>query len=144
MGEWNAQRSLGWAVLCSSLAVPLFITSLVVLRVAHRQMRWAMRIVISLAFAVSALLGVQNLTLDGIVGVLRLGAEHDTQYAPGYSAIGFMGVRAGMSEQRFVELAGDPLEVYAIPQDPGLVGWRWTRSHGDTNYRLRVVLFGTA
>lgn len=64
-----------------------------------------------------ALLGVQFVAPDGAIGVFCLGTTHDTQYAPGYSTIGFMRVRTGMSAPRVRELAGTP---YTIPRDPGL------------------------
>jgi hypothetical protein len=63
----------------------------------------------------------------------------DTQFSPTYSATGFLRVSRGMREAEVEQLAGTPLERYQV--EPGLYGWRWTRSPHDSHYRVRSVLF---
>lgn len=52
MGARNVERVVGWAPLCSFLALPPFVASLVVLRVVRRGTSWATRFALSLAFAI--------------------------------------------------------------------------------------------
>lgn len=141
MSSWTFDRIVGWALLCVVLALPLALVVAGALRVVRPRMRWRARVSISLALALCTLIAVQVLTLDGVAGVFCLGGSHDTQYAPTYSWRGFMRVAQGMKESEVRELVGIPLDVYPLPHEPGLVGWRWTRSPADTNYRVRVVLF---
>jgi hypothetical protein len=65
----------------------------------------------------------------------------DTEFAPGYSAVGFWRVRAGMTPDEVVSLVGEPLERYPIQGHPNEEGWRWTRSPHSADYRVRVVRF---
>jgi hypothetical protein len=65
----------------------------------------------------------------------------DTEYATGYSALGFLRVRPGMTEAEVLSRVGEPLNRYAIASDPELHGWRWTRTPHDGNYSIRCVLF---
>jgi hypothetical protein len=86
---------------------------------------------------------VQFTLLDGWFGTLvdLTSAGDDTSSAADYSALGFWSVRAGMTQQRVLECVGEPLERYPIPNKPDMMGWRWTRSPHDMDYRVRVILF---
>jgi hypothetical protein len=72
--------------------------------------------------------------------LVRFAWEDDTEFAPGYSAVGFRLVRVGMSPAEGVAAVGPPLERYPIPETAD-EGWRWTRSPHDRSYRVRVIIF---
>jgi hypothetical protein len=66
--------------------------------------------------------------------------EDDTEFAPGYSALGFWLVRPGMSRAEVVAQIGAPLRRDP-PREAGEEVWRWTRSPHDSSYRERIVVF---
>lgn len=78
--------------------------------------------------------------LDGFSGcVLPLLFTEDTEYAPSYSHAAFLKLRKGMSYAEVATLLGPALEIY--PVEGSREGWRWSRSHGDRSYRVRVAIF---
>jgi hypothetical protein len=86
-------------------------------------------------------LSLPLIMLDGWPwALMRLAWEDDTQFAPGYSAVGFSLVSVGMTPAEVVAAVGPPLERYPIPES-GEEGWRWTRSPHHSSYRVRVVVF---
>jgi hypothetical protein len=135
-------RFVVWGVL---LAIPFLLVSgagWVVLSTARPRLSRQRRLVVSVVLATAVLGGIQVFTLDGVKGlVFSPGSLEDTEYAPGYSALGFFRVREGMRDEQVRGLLGEPLDTYPIRNDPRQVGWRWTRSPGDTDYRVRVVIF---
>ena len=66
--------------------------------------------------------------------------EDDTEFAPGYSPVGFWLVVPGMKQDDVERLAGPPLDRYTI-RNTADRGWRWSRSPNDGSYRVRVVVF---
>jgi hypothetical protein len=83
---------------------------------------------------------VPLLLLDGAIG-LPLAPFTDTEYAPRYSHLRFMKLRIGMTRAEVIDLVGEPL---SRDQNGSLEFWRYSRSPGDTHYRVRVVLFDPA
>ena len=67
----------------------------------------------------------------------------DTVYASGYSDIGFLRVKPGMTTEQVKSLLGTPLDAYGnVTHHPGWeMGMRWTKTAHDSHYRVRVVLF---
>ena len=63
----------------------------------------------------------------------------DTEFAPGYTTLGFLRIRQGMSSDEVVRCIGEPLRRY--PDNAGGERWFWTRSPHDSSYRIRAVLF---
>ena len=106
----------------------------------RKPLRWRLRAAAAVAVPLTAALHFGS--LDGwpwaafpyVVG-------DDTHFAPGYSALGFWNVRAGMTAEDVVARAGEPLERYPIDGHPDEEGWRWTRSPHSSHYRIRSVLF---
>jgi hypothetical protein len=81
----------------------------------------------------------QVVLLDGWPGTLLSWVEgHDTRYAAGYTPLGFLRVRRGMTEAEVIDLLGRPLDRYAPAPDS--VSLSWTRSAHKSNYRVRVVV----
>jgi hypothetical protein len=89
--------------------------------------------------AVAATAALPFVMLDGWPWALMpLVWEDDTEFAPGYSPVGFWSVSAGMSPDSVMTRAGAPLDRFP---EPGGERWRWTRSPHDSSYRERVVIF---
>ena len=78
--------------------------------------------------------------LDGLDGFLlsRLFQE-DTVYAEGYTDEGFRQVHIGMSETEVRQLLGDPLETYMPRQGVNRTSLQYSRSPGNTHYRIRAI-----
>lgn len=110
------------------------------------QPRWRRRLAFALAAALPLFVPVRCLTqrvlypLDGWDGAL-LGAllGHDTEFAPGYSEDGFSRIHLGMTKAQVEALVGRPL--HDSPLTERGIGWYYSRSPGDTDYRCRAVLF---
>jgi hypothetical protein len=64
--------------------------------------------------------------------------REDTRYSPGYSDRGFRAVKVGMEAAEVERLLGKPLDHRIF--DGNLI-WFFSRSPGDTHYRLRVIHF---
>ena len=61
-----------------------------------------------------------------------------TTYAPGYTEEAFKKITIGMSQDTVLELLGEPLNK--TRWENGSETWRYSKSAGDTDYRLRSVL----
>lgn len=90
-----------------------------------------------------------RIRIDGLSAeVAGLFLRTDTEYAEGYSHVGFSHIEAGMSEQQVLEILGEPLirwRPYGFRNTPfkekaHYVGLTYSRSPSSTNYRLREVL----
>jgi len=98
--------------------------------------------VVLIALFLSAFIAGHAISLDGIDGMLFQAAFDDgSEWAPGYSALGFWRVRRGMTPDEVLALVGEPLERYEVRDERGLTGWRWTRNPLSTHHKVRVVLF---
>ena len=91
--------------------------------------------VLATAFSV---LGVTDLLEPEINDMLSIG---HTEYTPAFSAWNFLKVRRGMSEEQVRELLGSPFLEFDIPEEPGIKGWRYSRSPNDQSYNVRVIHF---
>jgi hypothetical protein len=96
-----------------------------------------------LACLTLALVVASNATLlDGWEGTaISLVFGHDTQYAAGYTALGFFRVQPGMTEAEVVRLIGAPLSRYQ--DSDGDFTLTWTRSAHKSDYRMRTVQFSS-
>jgi hypothetical protein len=66
---------------------------------------------------------------------------HNTRYAPGYSARAFYSVAYGDSEQRVLELLGEPLERNPASQNPAYIYLRYSKAIGPSETHLsRIIL----
>lgn len=112
---------------------------------------WALRLVprltrprrlwLSAVAACGVTLSLPFVMLDGWPWALMpLAWEDDTEFAQGYSALGFWLVTVGMSPDEVLDRLGPPLERYPISESRD-EGWRWSRSPHDGSYRVRVVIF---
>jgi hypothetical protein len=98
------------------------------------------RIRIAGAFALLTTAALPFVLFDGWPDPLAaIAFGDDTEFAPGYSALGFLRVRPGMSSDEVVRCIGEPLRRY--PDAGGVERWFWTRSPHDSSYRIRGVLF---
>jgi hypothetical protein len=84
-------------------------------------------------------LGLADLIEPSINDMLSVG---HTEYAAGYSEWNFLKVRPGMSEDQVRQLLGPPFVEFEIPEQPGIKGWRYSRSSPvDRSYNVRVIHF---
>jgi hypothetical protein len=125
-----------WLVpFCLALGAAWFLLGAVAKRSRRR------RACVATSLAVAAIVALPFGMLDGWPWALMpLVWEDDTEFAPGYSPVGFWLVRDGMSPADVVARVGAPLQRYPL-REPGVEGWRWTRSPHDSSYRERVVVF---
>lgn len=90
--------------------------------------------------SVGLTLSLPAVLLDGWPWALMpLVWEDDTEFAAGYSPLGFLRVRTGMTPAEVTGLLGSPLEQYTASDAKET--WRWTRSPHSSSYRMRAVVF---
>jgi hypothetical protein len=104
--------------------------------------------IIALIVVALALATTHVATLDGLLGLLgSISLQEDTVYAPGYSDRAFRSVQAGRTRGEVRERLGEPLEVrvdpWATRKGAAQECWAFSRSPGDTEYRIRLVCFST-
>jgi hypothetical protein len=100
------------------------------------------RILVAWLSAIILAGAIHFLLLDGWPGTLAAWTlGHDTEYAPGYSTMGYLRIRTGMTKEQVRSLAGQPLATQHEPSAPNTERWHWTRSPGSNNYRYRSVEF---
>jgi len=102
--------------------------------VGAKDKRWP---VIVLGFLMVGCLAVSAFALNMLV-VTPL---RNTEYAPGYSGKAFRAVAVGDSEERVLDLLGEPLERNSNAQDLPHVYLRYSRAIGPSESHLgRVIL----
>ena len=80
------------------------------------------------------------LCILGFYTLLIAPARH-TEYAAGYSAKAFRAIAEGDSEERVLDLLGEPLERNPNSQDPSYVYLRYSRGAGPSSrYFSRIIL----
>ena len=112
------------------------------LRIASVSLVLVAAVVVALAPRLTT--GIREWRLDGVHGLVN-GAVvgEDTAWAAGYTASGFSRVEPGMTEVEVRAFLGPPLERSAAERAD--LGWdlaeAWSRSPGDTHYRMRRVFY---
>lgn len=105
-----------------------------------------MRFLLAVLFALApGGLFTERLLLDGIDGVV-FGwlSEDETEYAPRYTALGFVSVQPGISRAAVHGLLGEPLESWTVQpadSDSPDQAERWSRSPRAGSYYLRIVYY---
>ena len=82
--------------------------------------------------------------LDGFSGELWSVFLHsDTKYSKGYSHKKFSEIKVGMSESQVIKILGEPINKWEnnFTENKPEVGFTYSISPGDTNYRIRIVYF---
>jgi hypothetical protein len=65
----------------------------------------------------------------------------DTEFASGYSPVGFWSIEPGDDRLQVLQAIGEPLERESSQTNPGTEWWYWTRSPHDDSYRIRALKF---
>ena len=80
-----------------------------------------------------------QIKFDGILGELfGLILKTDTEYSPNYTDKDFAKIQTGMTENEVKGLIGKPFVAWKYD---GKIIYEYSRSPGDTNYRMRQIHF---
>lgn len=99
-------------------------------------------LVLTLSIAVAVFAAVRSGLTDELAPrVNDLLNSGRTEYSSGYSEREFLRLRVGMTEEEVRKKLGAPLEEFDIPAEPGVRGWKYSRTPNDSSYNVRVVHF---